>query len=403
DEYEAVIKCRSGALLDVIVRKSRIFLSEDNGAVISFQPILAKRITATPLFSNAVSTLEPSVIFTQLDESITSSNTVRVLNQLPTAVRSLVLGGSPSDEIRVFITDIYNSGLKKLAAFAEKELGTPPCEYTVLSLGSSGRSEMTLFSDQDNALVFRAGEDEPDSLRLYFLTLADRICGLLNQAGFPYCPGGIMAINPLYCLSLEEWKNRYRKWFAQADNISLLDIHVFFDLKAAWGSDELVDELYMSIFSDTVKRSEFFTHFARNCLEYKAPKGILGNLRTEIRNGMDVINLKETMTPLINYARISALKEGISVSSTLERLKKLHKHGNIDDLSYAEMCSTFEVLWRLRFSNQIFAHGELRKINDDLAPSTLSDENYKELKDAVSVISATQSRLSYEFLGVDIS
>ncbi len=402
-EFEAVIACRSGARLDVIVRKSNIFLTEYNGVIVSFRLLLGNRNIFSPFFAADTSQADPYILFDQLDESLNAINAVRILNLLPVAVRTLVSDEATSEDIRIFISDIYKKGLKKIAFFAEQELGPPVCEYTFLSLGSSGRSELTLFSDQDNALVFRSDAIDPEPVRLYFLNLANRICSLLNQAGFPFCPGGIMAVNPAYCLSLQEWKNRYKEWFNQADKISILDIHVFFDITTGWGSDSLVKELYSFIFSQNGVSSEFLLHFARNCLEYKAPQGILGSLKTEIHDGVQVINLKETLIPLVNFARISALRDGIENPSTTGRLEILYSSGKIDLASFTEITRAFGTLWKLRFSNQVFAHGELRKVNDDLDPTALNTRDLKELKDAVSVIAAVQSRLSYEFLGVDLS
>ena len=102
-----------------------------------------------------------------------------------------------------------------------------------------------------------------------------------------------MAVNPAHCLSLSEWKKRYNLWFSQADSISLLDIHVFFDMSLAWGEEELVDELKDSIDSLASGQREFYAHFARNCLQYKSPLNALGQLRSSERDGRTVINIKD--------------------------------------------------------------------------------------------------------------
>ena len=84
-----------------------------------------------------------------------------------------------------------------------EESGRPAAPFAFISLGSNARHEMTMFSDQDNALIF---EDVPKErlpeTRRQFLALADDVCGKLKQAGYPYCPGGIMAANPTWCISI---------------------------------------------------------------------------------------------------------------------------------------------------------------------------------------------------------
>jgi len=212
-----------------------------------------------------------------------------------------------------------------------------------------------------------------------------------------------MAVNPTYCLSALEWRKKYTNWMDKADNISLLDIHVFFDLSCAWGDEELVQGLQDTIFKLSKSRPEFLVHFARNCLQYKAPLGILGTVKTEERDGFAVVNIKECLIPLINFARIYALKEHIYGVSTLYRLSCLNEREILNDASFSEMNEAFEILWELRFTNQILSHSELRKVNDDLSVKGLSDQNRKKLQKVLSIIPGIQSRLSYDFQGIDLS
>lgn len=399
DEFEASIRCRSGSLLDSVIRISRIFLSEENGHIITFSPV--SRFPGS-LFSESPVPLDPVVFLEEVRSCEQPATVVRILNQLPQIVRSLLSSSTASSDIRTFITELYDSSLSRIIDLSIEE--APPVPFAFLSLGSSGRSEITLFSDQDNALVFESESsgEQLEKERLYFLKLADRVCSRLNRAGFSFCPGGIMAVNPAHCLSLKEWKDRFALWFSQADNISFLDIHVFFDMSVAWGEERLVDDLKDSIDSLASGQSEFYAHFARNCLQYKTPLNALGQLRSSERDGRTVINIKDCLIPLVNFARLYALKFGIREMSTINRLSVLHDRGVLNSRSFEEMKSAFELLWQFRFSNQILSHGELRKVNDDMAVKGLSPENRKALNKAFGVINASQSRLSYDFLGLDM-
>jgi len=402
DEFEALLQCESGSLLDVVVRVSRIFLSEENGQVISFRPIIHSSL---PVYSDPAILSDPSVFINEIRSSKNSAHVVRSLNQLPSTVRSMIDLKTGAEQIRIFISEVYAVSVRRFIEFTLESLGEPPVEFAFLSLGSSGRQEMTLFSDQDNAIVFQRWEPGMDreTIRLYFLNLADKVCSRLNQAGFPYCPGGIMAVNPAYCLSVDEWHKKYSQWINQADSVSLLDIHVFFDLSCAWGKSSLVDELKTNIFKLSQKRPEFLGHFAGNCLQYKAPVGILGTVKTEERDGMSVVNLKECLIPLINFVRIYALKSEISDIQTLQRIRRLEELGVLNKPSSIDLKKAFEILWQLRFTNQIISHGALRKVNDDLILKNLAVKQRKDLQWSLSVISGIQSRLSYDFFGADIS
>lgn len=402
DEFEAILQCQSGRFVDVVVRVSRIFLSEENGQVISFRPIIH---SSQPVFLDSGAPDDPVILLNEIRSSSSSAHVVRILNQLSLIVRSMLDLNTGAKKIRFFISEVYSTSTRRFIELFLEETGSPPAEFAFLSLGSSGRQEMTLFSDQDNAIVFQSEEtgENMEIVRLYFLNLADSVCSRLNQAGFSYCPGGIMAVNPAYCLSVGEWNNKYSQWISQADNVSLLDIHVFFDLSCVWGEESLVDELKSNIFKLSGSSPEFLGHFAGNCLQYKAPIGILGTIKTQERDGMSVVNIKECLIPLINFVRIYALKSEISKTSTLERICHLEDVGIFNESSAKDLKKAFEILWELRFANQIISHGALRKVNDDLVLKNLAAQNRKDLQWALSVISGIQSRLSYDFLGIDIS
>lgn len=414
DEFEARIVCGSGARLDVIIRVSRIFLTEQNGQVIVFRPI-----SRTPQagFVGALDALEPfaaetrpgqpsepGLLLKKIESAETDVQVVRLLHQLPNLVRILVTESRSSADIRAVISKFYSTAQRRLLELALEQLGRAPGPYALIALGSSGRGEMTLFSDQDNALVFESGAtgDRLEKERLYYLKAADLVCSRLDQAGFSYCPGGIMAVNPAYCLSVNEWRAKYHEWIFKADEQALLDTHVFFDLSPAGGDEKLVEHLQTSIFNQVGERPEFLTHFARSCLQYKPPIGILGAVRTEERDGQAVINVKECLIPIINAARLYALRERIPLSSTLQRLQALRTSGVLEPINAEAAAAAFEKLWELRFTNQILAHGELRKVNDDLSVASLSESDRRQLQKALSTANGLLTRLSYDFLGLNL-
>ena len=141
-------------------------------------------------------------------------------------------------------------------------------------------------------------------------------------------------------------------------------------------------------------------HYAKNCLGYMAPIGLLGHIRTEKRGGPKTINLKECIRPLETFARIYAIKHGISAPETLERLQQLHQADVLDNSSFRETAYIFDYLWRLRFFNQIEAHAELSLDSDDFNIESLTDVERDNLQSVLSRIPVLQTKLSYDFLGV---
>ena len=328
---------------------------------------------------------------------------VNMLNQIPEMVKGMTSQNSSPTAIRQLIGKMFDAAIVRFIELAIKELGTPPVKFAFLSLGSNARHEMTMFSDQDNALIYEdvPAEDEKN-IKRYFLKLSDRVCSMLNQAGYPYCPGGIMATNPKWCLSESNWKDNFKKWIESSTPESILEVNVFFDIYCVYGDTKLAENVQDYALRLANDSPEFFIHFARNCLLYTPPLNLFGGIKTEARDGSEFIKVKECIKPIVNFTRIYALKHGITATATIARLKALNAQEIISDSALEKMVADFTYLWRLRFYNQLIAHADLRHANDDLSLNDLNEAEKDKLKRILSEINLLQSKLSFEFLGVDI-
>ncbi|MGL1902189.1 MAG: DUF294 nucleotidyltransferase-like domain-containing protein [Fibrobacterales bacterium] len=401
-EFEAQLYTQSGKTIDIILSTSKIFLSEKQGHVISFRPIIRKT------YSNAFTSEKKindytglsSTIVEEIQESNSLGHIVESLNQLPILIRSMIHQGSTPDNLRRVIGAAYDSAIKRFITLSITELGQPPVSFSFISLGSNARHDMTLFSDQDNAIVFDLPDGHDiDKVRRYFLHLADKVCAMLNQAGYPYCEGRIMATNPQWCLSVEEWHNNFSDWITHASPGSILEVNVFFDIRSTYGDQVLVDRIQDHIVAVNKENQQFFIHYAKNCLAYKPPLNLFGKLKTETRDGVKSINLKECLRPMEIFCRIYALKHDIRDANTISRLKHLVACGEIHEESYREMVYIFDHIWNLRFMNQIIEYTDLRKVNDVLAINDLTDLEQQNLRNVLSKISLFQTKISYDFFG----
>ena len=120
--------------------------------------------------------------------------------------------------ISTVMTEINDEIIVRCIELAEADLASegqqhPGAKYCWLALGSEGRGEQLLRTDQDNALVFEdVPEDAYERTKNYYLDFAGRVTRLLNEVGFEYCPADMMASNPSWCLSLSEWKQQFSTW-----------------------------------------------------------------------------------------------------------------------------------------------------------------------------------------------
>ncbi|MDF7826258.1 DUF294 nucleotidyltransferase-like domain-containing protein [Pontiellaceae bacterium B12227] len=401
-EFEARLRTKGDEPLDVLVSTSRIFFSEKNGHVISFTEISRGRRDTLKAFSapSAAQGFPIPEIQQDIAAAKTAGQVVRALKQLPDLVRALTDSGVKPAILRETIGAAYDAAIERFIFQSLEESGRPATPFAFVSLGSNARHEMTMFSDQDNALIFAdVPKERLTEIRREFLVLADEVCGKLRQAGYPYCPGGIMAANPKWCLSVSEWKKKFNQWILKATSETILEVNVFFDIRNAFGSDEQVDELRAHVRACTEANPEFFIFYAKNCLGYKAPLGLLGRIRTERKGTEKTINLKECLKPLETFGRIYALKHGLPTPGTLNRISELQHTGILKDETYRELVYVFDYLWQLRFFNQISANAALSSNSDDLDVSTLTDLERDNLQSVLARIPVFQSRLGYDFLG----
>ncbi len=401
-EFEARILTKQGGSLDVLVSTSRIFFSEKNGHVISFAEISRSRQHTLKAFYHPTASSEPPVtdLQQQIAQSATPGQVILALKQLPGLVRSMSDQGIRPGILRDTIGVAYDSAIQRFISQALKASDVSPVSFAFLSLGSNARHEMTLFSDQDNALVFSdVPKERLVEQRRMLLALADEVCAKLKQAGYPYCPGGIMAVNPKWCLSISEWKNKFSKWMIEATPESILEVNVFFDIRCVHGDGDFVRELREHIQSLTRQNPEFFIHYAKNCLGYKAPLGLLGRIRTERRGREKTINLKDCIKPIETFARIYALKYDIEEPGTLARLRRLQEKDALQEETLREMIYIYNYLWQLRFFNQISAHAELSTHADEFDIEKLTDIERDNLQSVLARIPVFQTKLSYDFLG----
>jgi PAS domain S-box-containing protein len=344
----------------------------------------------------------PASILTDIRKSSTTAQVIQALNRLSLLVREMTDEGAKPDALRRAIGMVHDAAVDRFATFAIDELGPPPAEYAFLSLGSSARHEMTLFSDQDNALVYAdvSRYDEDRALR-YFLNLANRVCTLLNEAGYPYCPGGLMAVNPKYCLPLARWKERFAEWMNTASPESILEINVFYDIRCVHGNAELATALIDHVQNDLRDHHPgFLQQFTRNCLLYKAPLDLFGKIRGEKHDGVLTVNVKDSLKPIEIFARIYAFQYDLTETGTAGRLRQLYEMEVLSKRFYRDILYVFDYLWRVRFHNQILSHVDLRQVNNELDLEALTDVERENLRNVMSRIPTFQEKLCSDFLGM---
>ena len=323
--------------------------------------------------------------------------------QLPKIIQHLINSGAKAKHLNRFITTVSDAVLEKLINFALEELGPPPVKFVFMILGSEGRMEQTLKTDQDNAIVF---EDVPKSqvksVQKYFLSFGEKICTWLDQAGYAFCEGEIMAKNPKWCQPLAKWKAYFSAWIHTAEAEALLQSSIFFDFRGAYGSLKIIEQLRNFLYESLVGWPGFFRHLAENALYFKPPIGFFRNFVVESKGEhRDAFDIKHAMMPIVDYARIYSLHNKIDETNTLERLHQLNIKNVLSWDSYNEIEQAYSFLMQLRFVRQISAViDEKAKPDNYINPNKLSGIEQKMLKEIFKKIESFQSKLAFDFTGL---
>ncbi len=343
-----------------------------------------------------------SVIVTEsIRRAASLDQIVEAHDRLPSLVAAVVESGADTRYVNRIISGVSDTTVQRLLAMALDELGPAPTPFAFLALGSEGREEQTLLTDQDNALVYDdPPKDKADETSEYFLRLGTLVCDWLDQVGYYYCDGGVMAKNPRWNLSRSVWKQQFSRWIHNADPQELLELNMLFDFRCVAGQQQYARELRTWVFDEMQAYPLFFIHFAQNALSFKPPLTVLGNIQTtSSEQGDKVLSLKEALMPVVNFARLYALKHRIDSTNTLDRLFELKDRGVISRESYEEIVPDYETLMRIRLQKQAMAMEDNRKPSNTISPSEISSGEEARLKRLFSVAADLRKKMSFDFLG----
>ena len=342
-----------------------------------------------------------------LIKTVKSAKRVEQLENIHSKMALMLLdpirNGANPEYITRLITSFSDAILDKVIEFSIAKLGSPPCKFAFMIMGSEGRGEQTLISDQDNGIVFEDLENENDRANAaeYFGKLADLVCDQLNTAGYKFCDGECMAKNPRWCQPLLNWKKYFHNWIYQGSNEDLLNASIFFDFRGVWGDLELTDRLKSFLIDSVEKRSGFLRHLTENALYFKPPIGLFGKLMVETDGEhKDSFNIKSAMQPIVDLARVYSLKHGIVQTNTLTRLFRLYTKNIFSNKQYIDLVQTYNYVMHLRFLRQITTIIDEEKQPDNyINPNNLSYLDQAMLKEVFKKIEQFQKSLSTEFIG----
>jgi CBS domain-containing protein len=274
----------------------------------------------------------------------------------------------------------------------------PATTWCWLGLGSEGRREPTLAADQDNALIFRADSPlEAEEIRLHLLPFAQAVNDLLAECGIPRCDGGVMAGNPAYCLSLDEWASRFLQWLRLPEPDALLNAAIAFDFRALRGDSTLADDLRKRITAPGRDAELCQRMLAQNALQAEPPLGRLRDFAIDEAD-QDGLDLKKYGTRVFaDAARILALAQGFVVQGTAERFSALAAAGVMPTAEAKAAIAAFHALQGLRLEGQVIASRAGEAAGNRVMPDQLDEFSRATLLAALRQGKRVQHRLRTRF------
>jgi CBS domain-containing protein len=311
--------------------------------------------------------------------------------KLPRIAAGLIAESIAACDIAALISRGVGALTRRAAELAERRMadagrGGPPCPYAVAVLGSAGREESLLAMDQDNALVFSAGEPDGPEDR-WFGALATHVADILDVVGVPYCKGGVMARNPQWRGSVATWHARIEHWISRSSPDDLLSVDIFFDLRQVSGEAGLATGIWRTAFDMARGEAAFAKLLAESAGAREAGFTWLGRIKTE--NGR--IDLKKAgLFGIVSMARTLAIRHHVVERSTLRRLAGIEALGRGGEADLDALADAQQTFLDLILGQQVedIEHG--RPATNRVAVTRLSRRDRSRLRAALKALESVE-------------
>jgi CBS domain-containing protein len=315
---------------------------------------------------------------------------------LPRLLTALLSAGlSPADACRV-LTVQSDTATARLIDFAMARHGQAPVAWAWLGLGSVARRELTLASDQDNALAVADGAGP--AADAYFARVAADVDAGLAQCGFGPDRSDVLARNDRWRMSVGAWRAVFEDCLEHPDRSHLVRAAVAFDFRHVAGGLAVTPPL-VEVVRRAPAHPDFLRRLARTVTDLKVPLTRRGAIATD-RDG--TVDIKRAGTlPIANLARLHALGGGITVSGTLDRLVAAERTGGLDAETATALREAFGVVALVRLEHHAACIRDGREADNRIDPGALPPLRRAALREALRAVAAAQRRLAvYAPLGL---
>lgn len=336
-----------------------------------------------------------------LARRIADARTPHDLSKAAAALRNIVLRcaaeGIGVEHVGRLVADMNDHILVRTAGLVIEEMGQAPATFSLMVLGSEGRKEQFLATDQDNALVFadNAGPDSED----FFARFARRFSDMLTEIGFPRCPHKVMVDNPSWRFSLTGWKDQVDAMVFAADASAVLRLAMLADARHIFGNPGLCDMLRTHLQRRIASSPVLLKYLSREAMRFDPPIGFFRNLVVE-RSGpakgcMDI--KKGAIFPITQGLKTLALEYGVTETGSMERLHGLCQAGVFSSSMASSIRESYDFLQSLRLKAQAQKVRAKEAADSYVCPEHMPPMERERLKDCLRIVIDFQSFLHTKY------
>ncbi|HMK33832.1 MAG TPA: DUF294 nucleotidyltransferase-like domain-containing protein [Desulfomonilaceae bacterium] len=379
---DAILRMMNQDVQHLVITKG-----DDAIGVVSAQDILALQ-EASPL-----------VLLREIDNQTTIEGLYESGNQVTRLVQNLVSVGAKANNITRIISVLNDHVVGRLLALLQERLGPSPLPFCWIVMGSEGRMEQTLRTDQDNGILYEDPGKEWErtkAAKLYFRALGNEIIEHLVKCGYPLCKGGYMASKSRWRKPFSVWAGYFDEWMSGTDEFTMLNVKIFLDLRSGFGSEALADKLRDYFFQQTRRRRFFINNLCRDSLVIKPPLSFFRNFIVESdgehKNQLDL--KMRGLVPVVDFARALALKYEIRETNTIARLQSLKERRHLPEDLCSEILDAYDFIMHLRLVHQLRMSRQGLEPHNFVDPADLTDLEKQTLRGAFGAISRMQTHMA---------
>ncbi len=325
------------------------------------------------------------LIAVQIDKAESIDDLKSLQDDLANLVKVLKTKGVKTRYITKLVSTLNIKIYKKLFTMTvPKELEDKCC---LVVLGSEGRCEQIIKTDQDNALVIQDGVDEK-----LFVEPMMKLNSNLLELGFPVCTGGVMVSNEFYRRSVESYKELIKSLANSMDEKKLQTLSVILDAKAVAGKKELLDDVMSFLHSNFHSRDDVLAHMSKAVLNFETPLSMFSSFVTDKDRNNKLDIKKGGIFALVHGVRTLSLQYEVRETNTIERIKELNNKGVIDKNFATELIESFDTLSAIRLEGQ-----SVDKDENYINPSNLEKNQRDLLKDSFKIVNKFKKFMSFHF------